>query len=107
MRRKLFKGKEILLTNKDWKQIRKRFNSKNVIFGYFTTYEYPCHLCKKHPDYFCKGCPFKKFYKDDHPGCLCVAGAILGKRGRTFFNSITHDELDKIVRWLDSFEVVK
>lgn len=81
-------GKTIKITNKDHKQLLKRFNLKNFIFYNRRSENYPnmyvnitpCPLCNKYIDFFCICCPLKQFegdYKKYRYGCHVIVSKFI------------------------------
>lgn len=121
MKRKILKGKEILLEDSDWEALVKRFDASNAVLlkgtGLFRI-DVPCSLCLRYS--LCnEGCPFRQFAKiHKYVGCKMAIKKIL--REKLAFGmcteSLTWDirknkearkQLNKIYDVLLSFETVK
>jgi hypothetical protein len=87
MYRATFKKKELLLSNKDYKQILRRFNLKN--FKSYNensnTVEYEnlteCPLCERYSERACVGCTFEKLAPKDgsrwSEGCMIFMASVV------------------------------
>jgi hypothetical protein len=130
VRKKKFMGNEIILTEKEWKQIRNRFDSarfKKHIKNFISHVE--CPICTRYKyenisvNECCDKCPLEISYGNhlDH-GCINIINKILGfhssneiEFGLTVKLVVVHErysyeafcQLEKIVKWLDSFDKIK
>jgi len=106
------KGKLIVVSNKDYEQILRRFDIDNfelrprtAINSEYIIYacEVSCPLCDKHADNStgCIGCTFSKFSKrkpNDGAGCLDVIFDILGPRALVIGSkAVTYDRRQRHV----------
>ena len=66
-------GKKVKITNKDWKQLKARFNPHNAIRkGSRYIIEKGCPFCPKYQPFAsceCKGCPLAVFSHEGKLGC--------------------------------------
>lgn len=125
MRKKILEGNVISLTEKEWKQIRNRFDHTKFIKhrNNFASH-IECPICIRYKyeavtiDECCNKCPLEIKYGGENKerGCIYVINTVLNGDEIEFgitVNSITFSEyysyeairqLEKIVKWLDSFD---
>lgn len=127
MKVRTYNKKEIRLTEKDYKIIKRRFNYKNYkkIINEYNTNEYTlflsCPLCDKYRHNSHKSCPVDIFKKNNLPGCMVLIHKILkipvelktstefyatpDEAGYLeFFEEEAKKQLDKLNKFLDTFE---
>ena len=77
-------GKVVKLTDKDFKQIVRKYDIENAVMHETFLTEMKinirCSLCDKFADKdFCAGCPFSKFLSSHRSGCVKAAELIVGR----------------------------
>jgi len=108
MRTRNYKGEKYEITERDYWQLRRRFNIKNFLettVADLPTFvnETPCPLCKK---YRCRECTFSKFIQHRWAPCFSLARSIvLGSL--TFRMTIGFVIIDSTSQKEESFEQIK
>ena len=90
MRKAIIKGKEIQLTEKQFKKLQSRFNPRNFKLSKYNNVrfasEQSCYFCEIYSHYYeCLGCPFEILEGRDGHGCFMAIMSILTKNEKTVF----------------------